>query len=66
MIRNDLKRILSVDRKSPAYAAALLITIASEALSQLEGRHDHAIFTDILARGYGGPRGFEPASRSGP
>ena len=51
MVRNDLKQIRKIDRKSPIYAVALLVTIGAEARSQLEGRADDAVFAeDLLGR----------------
>jgi len=56
MVRNDLKQIRKIDRKSPIYAVALLVAIATEALSQLEGRPDDAVFAEaLLGRPYGVP-----------
>jgi hypothetical protein len=56
MVRNDLKQIRKLDKKSPIYAVGLLVAIATEALSQLEGRADDAIFAeDLLGRRYGVP-----------
>src|SRR5437016_1036771 len=56
MVRNDLKQIRKIEKKAPNYAVALLVTIATEALSQLEGRADEAVFAeDLLGRLHGVP-----------
>src|SRR5207247_9405831 len=56
MVRNDPKQIRKIEKKAPNYAVALLVTIATEALSQLEGRADEAVFAeDLLGRLHGVP-----------
>src|SRR5437879_1053857 len=56
MVRNDLKQIRKLDKKSPIYAVGLLVAIATEALSQLEGRGDDAIFAEnLLGQRHGVP-----------
>jgi hypothetical protein len=50
LFRIHMKQILTLDRKLPMHAAALLVLIACEALSRLFGRVDHDIFArDLLA-----------------
>jgi hypothetical protein len=51
-LRNDLSLIISLERGSPNYAAALLIAVASEALSRLLGRKEDSVFVDDLLGKY--------------
>jgi hypothetical protein len=54
--RNDLKQIRKLDKESPVYAVGVLVAIATEALSQLEGRGDDAVFAeDLLGLRHGVP-----------
>src|SRR5205809_7086195 len=48
MVRNDLKQIRKIEKKAPNYAVVLLVTIATEGLSQLEGRAYVAVFAEDL------------------
>ncbi len=51
-LRNDLSLIISLERGTPNYAAALLIAAASEALSRLLGRKEDSVFVDDLLGKY--------------
>ena|SRR2546428_12057885 len=56
-IQNDLKHILTLEPGYPVYTVALLICIASEALSKLLGRRrDSSVFEKELLAKHGAPR----------
>src|SRR5438445_2668788 len=57
-IQNDLKHILTLEPGYPVYTVALLICIASEALSKLLGRErESSVFEKELLAKHGAPRG---------
>src|SRR5262245_4408181 len=49
-VRIHLKQIRKSDKKHPEYAVALLVAVASEALSRLRGRERWYVFAKLLAR----------------
>ena len=56
MVLNDLKQIRKVPTNAPVYAVALLVAVASEALSRLEGRSVNAVFVEeMFARAHSVP-----------
>src|SRR5437660_11572308 len=55
-IQNDLKHILTLEPGYPVYTVALLICIASEALSKLLGRErESSVFENELLARHGAP-----------
>jgi hypothetical protein len=68
-VRNDLKQMLKIEDGAPNYAAALLITIASETLSKLLGHVADRMFAQDLLGKHGVPlvvaRGLFDAVRNG-
>ena len=53
-VRIHIKQIRKSEKKHPEYAVALLIAVASEALSRLQGQDDYTVFAkELLGRKHG-------------